>query len=381
MRFTQFTVLLQERKMKKLMVLPLAVMAALTLCASVHAGWQLKYIRDSAASPFVPTAANAWFANWVPGYPDFYLRKNAANGVLTLHIKGVTFEQFSYYMEQDVSALLKLTVAAAPPITLNVQLTDWFRSAVPYLTPQMDITWKGLHGAQPNITIAAVKTTTAPGPTVSLGNINILYGRPLIAAKIATFPANYFGEVTVTTDGGIKMLNVFGGIVRKVTAKNNIGAIYVRRVNNVANGIIYGGILGGAAGHATADIYTQGTIGYIFANGGLGSAVRNGVPQVQEPTVCAGWDGTAATYPNGIATIVAPSGGLNSLICAGSGPVTFVYGGAIRTILLGNQNGGVLNTCRFEAGPKPKIAGPGKALAVASSVETNLGSIPINAAY
>ncbi len=360
--------------MKKLMVLSLAVMACLALCTSAHAGWQVKYIRDG-GSTYQP-----WFVNWVSNYPNFYMRKQAANGWLTLHIKGVTFERFSYYMNADVNAALKLTVAAAPPITLLVTLSDYFRTAPPFLVPQMDITWRGNHGAQPNITINATKPAAAPGPTVSLGNINILYGRPLIALKIATFPANYFGEVTVTTEGGIKTLNVFGGIVRKVTAKNNIGAIYVRRVNNVANGIIYGGILGGAAGHTTADIYTQGTIGYIFANGGLGSAVRNGVPQVQEPTVCAGWDGTVP-YPNGIATIVAPSGGLNSLICAGSGPVTFIYGGAIRTILLGNQNAGVLNTCRFEAGPKPKIAGPGKALAVASSVETNLGSIPINAAY
>jgi len=367
--------------MKKMLILSLAAIAAISLCASVHAGWQVKYIRDSTASPFVGTAANAWFVNWVPGYPDFYMKKAAANGTLVLHIKGVTFEQFSYYMEQDVSALLKLTVGvAAPPITLNVQLTDWFRTALPFLTPQMDITWRGQHGAQPNITITAVKTATAPGPTVSLGVINILYGRPLIAAKVATFPANYFGEVTVTTDGGIKTLNVFGGIVRSVKAESNIGAIYARRVKHGASGIIYGGILGGVAGHAVADIFAQGTIGYIFANGGLGAPLRNGVPQVQEPTVCSGWDGVSS-YPNGIATIVAPSGGLNSLICAGSGPVVFLYGGAIRSILLGNQNGGVLNTCRFEAGPKPKIAGPGKALAVASSAETNLGSIPINAAY
>jgi len=362
--------------MKKLMVFSLTVVAFVMLCTSAYAGWQVKYIRDSGAT------YQAWYVNWIPNYPDFSMRKLAANGWLTLRVKGVTYEQFEYYMNSDVNASLKLTVngAVANPITLAINLSSFFLTAPPFYAPQMDVYWRGNHGSQPNILIGATKPAAAVSPTVSLGLINITYGRPLIAAKIATFPANYFGEVTVNTVGGIKTLNVFGGIVRKVNANGNIGAIYVRRVKHAASGIIYGGILGGVAGHAAADINTPGTIGYIFANGGLGSALRNGVPQVQEPTVCAGWDNTA-TYPNGIATIVAPSGGLNSLICAGSGPVTFVYGAAIRTILLGNQNGGLLTTCRFEAGPKPRIAGPGKALAVGSSAETNLGSIPINAAY
>ena len=68
--------------MKKMLILSLAAMTAISLCASAHAGWQLKYIRDSAASPFVGTAANAWMVNWVPGYPDFYMKKAAANGTL-----------------------------------------------------------------------------------------------------------------------------------------------------------------------------------------------------------------------------------------------------------------------------------------------------------
>jgi hypothetical protein len=366
--------------MKKLMRLSLVTMVAVAFCASAHAGWQLQYIRD-AAGAFTPGPANAWFVNWVSNYPVFYLRKQAQNGNLTLRIKGVTYERFSYYMNSDIAnAFLKLTTAADPPVKLEVKLSPYFLIAPPFEAPQMDVTWqKFSHGAQPNISI--IVTPGGTMPSCSLGNINIYYGRPALSANnVMTFPANWYGYVRVDTDGGFKMLNVFGGIVYNIKAKSNIGAIYVRRVKHAASGIIYGGILGGAAGHTTADIYTKGTIGYIFANGGLGSALRNGVPAVQEPTVCSGWDG-AAVYPSGIATIVAPSGGLNSQISAGSGPVIPIYGAAIRTILLGNQNAGVLTTSKFYAGPKPKIAGPGKALAVGSTVETSLGSIPINAAY
>jgi len=85
--------------------------------------------------------------------------------------------------------------------------------------------------------------------------------------------------------------------------------------------------------------------------------------------------------PFGITRVVAPAGGLNATICAGSGPSVFLYGGKISLIQLGNQLGGLLTTCTFVSSSKPKITGAGKALAVASFVETSLGQIPINAAY
>ena len=375
--------------MRRVQTLAASCLAAILLASFVHAGWRIQNINDATNDP--PTF-QAWAVNWISNYPNFTMMKPAINGSLQVNIKGVTFERFQYYQNLDPEAFINLRVQGnqPDPILLTIQLSEYFTLAPPFDVPVVNVTFIGRHGSQPNIQIKVVKTGTTPVPkvTASLGNVNIFYGRPLIISTgqtaVASFPGNgsYNGEVTIDTDGGIRMLNVRGGIVKKVVAKAGIGAIYSRRVRHAASGVIYGGVIGGNQTGSAADIYTPMNIGYIFANNGLGTALKNGVPKAYTCRICAGYDGVNTTYPSGVATVVLPAGGMNGLICAGSGPVApYQYGGAIRTILLGSQIGGVLNTCTFVAGPKPRIGGPGKALAVNSKAETNLGPIPIDGNY